>query len=238
MGLKHYEESERVAARVAASFAAVITRQPVFGQATKYTAGNDRAFELEAGMVMDELAPGEKLEVVDTKRPNSGLEAFRNAMLKAVATGLGTSYSTISKDYSGTYSSQRQEMQETSIGFRRLREYWVAAFLEPIYSEFVRMAVLMGEIPAAGFSMQQLTHATYAGAQIPWIDPLKEAQANELAVKNGFKSRQQVLREMGMDRRQVDDETNADPFELPAPPVPPGGNDDNQEEGEDANPES
>ena len=65
------------------------------------------------GMIFDSLLPGESVEILDANRPNSALIDFRSAMLKMVAAGAGSSYSSIARDYDGTYSSQRQELVES-----------------------------------------------------------------------------------------------------------------------------
>ena len=52
---------------------------------------------------------GEEIGTIDTNRPNPNLQAYRDGQLRASAAGLGASYSSISRNYNGTYSAQRQE---------------------------------------------------------------------------------------------------------------------------------
>lgn len=59
-------------------------------------------------MIFDDLAPGEDLGMVESNRPNVHLHEFRNGQLRAVAAGSRGSYSSIARDYNGTYSAQRQ----------------------------------------------------------------------------------------------------------------------------------
>ena len=113
--VKDYESSERIAAKVAASMAAYIKK----GSPDDYEEETDedgdpipREMRFRPGMIFDSLYPGEEIGTIDTTRPNSGLEAFRNGQLKALAAGMGTTYSSLAKDYSGTFSSQRQELVE------------------------------------------------------------------------------------------------------------------------------
>ena len=105
--LKDYEESERVAAKIAASMAAVIKK----GDATNYpeTPYNtaDRQMHFSPGMVMDGLMPGESIETIDSNRPNPNAVSWRDGQLRAVAAGADVSYSSASKNYNGTYSAQR-----------------------------------------------------------------------------------------------------------------------------------
>lgn len=46
--------------------------------------------------------------MVKSDRPNPNLQSFRNGQLRAVAAGSRGSYSSISRDYDGTYSAQRR----------------------------------------------------------------------------------------------------------------------------------
>ena len=43
-----------------------------------------------------------------------------------------------------------------------------------------------------------------------WVDPLKDQQAQQMAVRNGFKSRAEVVSELGYDTEEIDQEIAAD----------------------------
>ncbi len=171
--LHDYEESERIAAKIAASFSVILTRPATFGFNPSATPSGSRSLDLEPGMIMDFAGPGEDVKTVDTNRPSSEVTPFRAAMMRAATAGTGASYSTVTRSYEGSYSSQRQEMQEAKPGYDRLRNYWIAAFLERCYRDVIAMGVLMGRIDGRGLTMAELTKATYDGAITPWIDPDK-----------------------------------------------------------------
>jgi lambda family phage portal protein len=143
--------------------------------------------------------------MIDSNRPNSMLEQFRNGQLRAVAAGTSTSYSSISKDYNGTYSAQRQELVEQSVHYGVLRDYFIERCVRPIWERFVDMAVLSGklEIPEGSINPRTLWNAGFQGPTMPWIDPKKEGEAEQLAVSAGFKSRSQVIRERGGNPQDV-----------------------------------
>src|SRR3546814_16911546 len=63
-------------------------------------------------MVFDDLRPGESISTIDSNRPNPNLEIYRNGQLRAIAAPMRISFSTLSKNYNGTYSAQRQELVE------------------------------------------------------------------------------------------------------------------------------
>ena len=53
--------------------------------------------------------------------------------------------------------------------------------------------------------------------QIPWIDPKKEIEAFQAMVEAGFRSRQQVIRDLGGDPATVDAQLMADPLDVRPP---------------------
>jgi len=216
--IKDYEESERIAARVAAAFTAYVKRNPdMIGESA---ASTDRTLEMNPGMIIDDLLPGEEIGTLGTERPNTNLQQFRNSQLRAAACGTGTSYSSISRDYNGTYSAQRQEMVEASPAYGRLRTYFIEAAKRPTYERFLAMAIAAGLVPIKrGIDRNTLADVDIRGPGLPWIDPKKEIEADGLAIEYGLKSRQQVIRERGGNPAQVDAEREADTFERPAKPA-------------------
>lgn len=207
--IKDYEESERVAARVAAAMCAFF-RKSIDGAPVTTTqdgASQSRTMKMAPGMIFDNLLPGEDIVSIESKRPNAGLEPFRNGQLRAVAAGTYTGYSSISKNYNGTYSAQRQELVEQYVHYAVLREHFIERFVRPVWVRFVRMALLSKAIEKpAGVNEDTFFDADFRGPSVPWIDPLKEINAEEKAVQAGFKSRSQVIRERGANPQDVNDQ--------------------------------
>jgi lambda family phage portal protein len=170
---------------------------------------------MEPGLVFDGLLPGEDVGTIDSKRPNPNLEQFRNAMLRAVAAGTGTRFSSIAKNYNGTYSAQRQELVEAVTHYRRLFDYLRARFYLPVWQRFVDASRLAGlvRIPA-GVEPMSIYRPEIRSPRMPWISPDDELKAFEIAVTNGFMSRVQVIRDMGGDPAVVDAQLAADTFDV------------------------
>jgi lambda family phage portal protein len=210
--IKDYEESERIAARIAAAFTAYIKRNGEYE--TPLNDDGSRAFEMSPGMIYDNLLPGEDVGMIKSDRPNAGLENFRNGQLRAVAAGTGTRFSSISKNYNGTYSAQRQELVEGGLGYRRLFNTLLHHFYWPIWRTFIDAAILSGalRIPG-GIDVSSVYRPEFRPPALPWIDPKKELDAFKTAVECGFKSRHQVIRDMGGDPSTVDQQLAADDFD-------------------------
>ena len=218
--IKEYEEAERTAAKVAAAMCAFIRKSPDGPIASsKLDDVGNRLMSMRPGMIFDNLLPGEEIDMIESNRPNTMLEQFRNSQLRAVAAGTSTSFSSIAKDYNGTYSAQRQELVEQSVHYACLREHFVERFIRPIWQRFIRISLLTDliDIPK-NLDMNTLVDADFRGPNMPWIDPLKEIHAEEKAVQAGFKSRSQVIRERGSNpaivneqiKRERQDEEAAD----------------------------
>lgn len=204
--IKDYEESERVAAKIAAMLTAYVKKgTPDLYQPNDGDKPNaPRSISLAPGMIIDDLAIGEEIGLIDSKRPNPNVLTFRQGQLRAVAAGLGGSYSSISRDYGGTYSSQRQELVEQWIHYATLADEFVGMFLQPVWEDFVSAAIMSGAIKLPRDVVKgSETAATYVAHAMPWIDPLKEALGSEALVKAGFASEFEMIRRRGASPRDV-----------------------------------
>lgn len=208
--LKDYETSERIAAKVAASMAAAIIKglPDAYNTngvgATKDSDTGARELKFAPGMIFDDLRPGEDVKVIDTKRPNSSLAAHRDGQLRAVAAGTSSGYSAISRNYNGTYSAQRQELVEQWGAYGILSEHFTAQAVEPVWSRFVNMAVTAGRVKLPPtIDLRTLTDALFLAPQMPWIDPLKEANAFLVLEAGGFASAPEIIRRRGQNPDDV-----------------------------------
>lgn len=203
--IKDYEESERIAAKVAAALTAYVKK----GAPDDYAGAGDkpgeaREINFSPGMIIDSLAVGEEIGLIDSNRPNPNLITFRQGQLRAVAAGIGGSYSSISRDYNGTYASQRQELVEQWVHYAVLTDEFVGQFLQPVYQDFVMVSHISGVVPRPhDVAPDKADDAMYVGQSMPWIDPLKEALGWHSLVQDGFASEVEVIRRRGANPRDT-----------------------------------
>lgn len=201
--VKDYEDSERIAARIAAAIAAYVKRDKDMDW-TPPGDLSDRRIRLESGSVFEDLLPGEDLAMLNPNRPNTALAQFREGQLRAAAAGLGTSYSSLARDYNGTYSAQRQELVETWSGYRALTTAFVNGFTRPMWRRFVATLIASGRLRVPrDVRPETIAQADFRGPAMPWIDPLKEASAGRLLIRGGMSSLQAWLAERGMRMQDV-----------------------------------
>lgn len=205
--LKDYEESERIAAKVAASMSAYVKRLPG-PEGFEGKIGEPRNLRMQPGMIFDDLQVGEEIGMIDTNRPNPNLVAWRSGQLRAYAAGVGASYSSISRDYNGTYSALRQELVEQWVHYAVLTDDFVGQITQPVWERLVAVAHMSGVVRKPDDLMPGTeTDCLFIGQSMPWIDPLKEASAWEKLTRNGFASEVEVIRKRGANPREVMDQT-------------------------------
>lgn len=207
--LKDYEESERVAAKVAASMSAYVKRVP---GPEGYDPGENlnqepRQLSMQPGIIFDDLKVGEEIGMIDTNRPNPNLVAWRSGQLRAYAAGIGASHSSISKDYNGTYSAQRQELVEQWVHYAVLADDFVGQVSRPVWERLVAVCHLSGAVRMPDDLMPGTeADCLFVGQSMPWIDPLKEAKGWDQLVRSGFSSEVEVIRRRGGNPSEVQEQ--------------------------------
>lgn len=209
--LKDYEESERVAAKVAASMAGYIKK----GQADMYTPpasdgtdGSDlRDLRFRPGMIFDDLKPGEEIGTIDSNRPNPNLTGWRDGQLRAAASGIGVTNSSLSKNYNGTYSAQRQELVEGYASYGILSSEFAARIVVPSYERFVALAIAARKVRVPpNVRPDTIDDCLAIPPQMPWINPKDEATANAIMEDRCYRSGPEIIRRAGGNPRAVLDQ--------------------------------
>ncbi len=227
--IKDIEESERIAAKVASNFTAVITKHPesTLGDSGNISSGV-RNMTMQAGMIYDQMLPGEDVKVIGSDRPNPNLIDYRDSQMQAVSAGTSTGASQISRKYPGSYSAQRQETVNDRPAYGRLRNYWTWATMNDIGRHLVESATLSGylKIPR-DLDVETMFDFEWIAPALDWVDPLKEVKADELALALKIKSRAQIIAERtGRNPRlvmkQIEMEAAAEAL---ADPIDDGGDD-------------
>ncbi len=212
--IKDYEDSERIAAKVAAALTAYVKKTNPEGydpdsSVTKDEHGNPvgRDLRMTPGMIIDGLAVGEEIGLIDSTRPNPNVVLFRQGQLRAVAAGVGASYSSIARDYNGTYSAQRQELVEQWINYATLTDAFAGMLIVPMWNSFVQAAHLSGVVRIPKDVLPGTENDALCVAQsMPWIDPLKEMQGLVEGTQAGFISEVEAIRRAGRNPRDVFDQ--------------------------------
>lgn len=197
-----YTEAEIVAARAASMYFGTIESDDDAGSFGEEQEDGTYQLPLEPGMI-EKLKAGEKLNFVNPNRPNTALDGFLRYMLREMAAGTGTSYESLSRDYSqSNYSSSRLALLEDRDNWRALQQWFLRSFREPLHRVWLERAALANAIPNIPLAeytanREKFETVSFKPRGWSWVDPTKEVDAYKEAVKAGFTTVADVVAETG-----------------------------------------
>jgi lambda family phage portal protein len=206
-----YEEAAVIAARVGAAKMGFFTAPEGDGTALAQDQGTDGSLytTAEAGE-FGVLPPGYGFENFNPDYPHQQYGDFVKANLRGIASGLGVAYNTLANDLEGVnFSSIRSGVLEERDNWMVIQRWMIENFLDPVFKEWLKFALLNkmivlpngSTLPMAKYD--KFNACTWRGRRWQWVDPLKDVEANVMAVNNGFKTREAVVSEQGGDLDDV-----------------------------------
>lgn len=161
------------------------------------------------GARINYLAPGDKVDFLNSRHPNAVFEQFQRASLRNIASAAGLSYEQLSMDWSqSNYSSARAALLEVWRGLTSRRDQFAKLFAQPIYSCWLEEALDRKVIPfpkrARPFrqAVGAWSNAKWIGPGRGWVDPVKEATAAVLRIRSGLSSYERECAEQGIDYQE------------------------------------
>jgi len=209
--LDQYDDAELERKKTAAMFAGFITKtapeEPMMGEAEADLDGAAIA-SLEPG-TMQVLLPGEDVKFSSPADVGGGYEAFQYRTLLAVSASLGLPYHLVTDDVrQANYSSLRAELVEFRRRIGQLQHGVIVHQLcRAVWQCWLETAVLSGALDADPATARPVQ---WIPPRWDWVDPLKDIQAQVLAMEAGITSRRKVVEATGYDIEEVDRENAAD----------------------------
>ena len=201
--MRRYTEAEIMAAIVQSFFTAFVktngdTTEMPFGEpaseGVQEVSKDPTDYEMGPGNTVI-MEPGEDVAFGSPTHPNTGFEVFMRALCEQVGAALEIPADLLIMSFNSSYSASRAALLEAWKAFRMRREWLTKSFCRPVYEVWMTEAVARGRIIAPGFLTDPLIRQAYL--QSEWIgpsqgqlDPTKEVQAAQMAVENGFSTRE------------------------------------------------
>lgn len=147
---------------------------------------------------IDKMPYGLKLDTFDPEYPNATYESGNKVFMQQLANGLNVSSPTLANNYEGVnYSSLRQATLEDREGWRCLQTEMIDDFYQPLFDDWYDWQVNVTGLIKADAALDPAI--VWQPRGWPWVDPLKEVNAQVTAVNNGFRTRQSVIAETSGD---------------------------------------
>jgi lambda family phage portal protein len=183
--------------------------------------------EAEAG-TFHYLEHGADVKMYDPNHPSGNYAAFIKAVLRGIASGLGINYNTLANDLEGVnFSAIRAGVLEDREAWKAAQEFQIEHVMTPMFMRWLGPALLSGAItlprglPLASSDYDRLSAHQFQGRRWAWVDPLKDMQANKLALDERLTSRSKIIQDQGGDPLALWDEIQTENEILIEKNIPP-----------------
>lgn len=214
--LSGYQEAAVVAARVGAAKMGFFTTPD--GSASALQDGADQLESDGPDIPYTEAAPGEfgvlpegtTFNSFNPDYPHQMFAEFVKATLRGIGSAWNVAYHSLGNDLEGvSFSSIRSGTLEERDQWMATQQWFIAAFHERIFKEWLKSALAFGQVTLSNGSalpligLNKFSKHIWQPRRWQWVDPLKDMQANELAMRLRLKPPQQICAELGMDLEDV-----------------------------------
>jgi capsid protein len=143
------------------------------------------------------LGEGENAEVMESKSPHAEFDAFEKKLISRIALPFGFTYELLTGDYSAINDRTARVMLKQFEKHIRAEQAKLGMVLARVFrwslSRAVKAGVLSGGPDGAWFNH------SWGFPGFPYINPLQEAHANEINLRNRLTSRIKILAGQGDD---------------------------------------
>lgn len=226
--MTRYTEAEITAAVISACFSVFITSEAgtglnanlgaIPGVDISYGAGHQPVIptgtsftKLQSGMIAD-LAPGEKIEIADPKRPNANFDPFVQAILRQIGMALEQPYETLLRHYTSSFTAARAALLDLWKFVKERRAFAISHFCAPVREWVISECVMEGLLDLKGymddpFARQAWLNCVWSGPTMGHLNPSVEADAEVKWIGMGAKGLEETaMEQFGNDWEDVADQ--------------------------------
>lgn len=162
----------------------------------------DELEDVYPGKIYD-LAPGEKIHLMDPSRPGNTFDMFVKRILLAAGASIRVPYLFLSMDYENTsFTSSRAAGQDFWRHCQGWHKWLSHSYCQPVWDLVIREAVWRGRLrPPVPFDGNEyaLTRVEWMPQKRDYIEPQKDATADQIALQTGAKTLKEILAARGRD---------------------------------------
>jgi len=206
-----YVDAELVAAKINACFPMMVTTKTGSGNPVPFTGGvhssgkdeyNRSVQKVDPGLIW-EGRQGEDIKAIGSTRPAQAFDPFMMRILMIIGNPVNMPLMIMTGDYSGaTFMNSRVAYSEARDTWNDEQELLIKPFVRTLYlyklKEWIARKKLSERIDWNRFNV--------SCKRWPYVDPFKEAKADEQQLKNGTTTRTQICQRQGYDFNAITEE--------------------------------
>ena len=150
------------------------------------------------GPAIVDMDVGDRMEFLQSSQPSTQFQEFMQKAIAFCLKALAIPYSFFDEAYTN-YSGARQALLQYEQAAEHRRDT-IRLLLDELTDWILQLFINDGELPEIDPVDYQWE---WVSAGLPWIDPMKEAQANVLLIQNNLESEIHVLKQQGRDFADV-----------------------------------
>jgi lambda family phage portal protein len=206
-----FEEAAVINARVGASKLAILQSpngEPPASMATGRESEGNLLDDAEPGQYWT-LPEGYELKEFNPTFPDAAIEPFVRSLLRGVSAAVGMAYHSLANDPGAVnYSTARVALLEERDMWTTMQNWYIEHACFPRLRDFLEIEGLAERLAPAYAT--QAEQCRFQGKTWKWIDPLKEVNAQILALDSQLTSRTRITAEGGEDFEDVLNEIAAE----------------------------
>lgn len=166
----------------------------------------------DSGVIIENSEPGTWTELpygvepVDwnPKYPDAEFAAFNKAMLRGCSAAMGTSYMDLSNDLSeANFSSMRAGENAARENWMAIQTFWEEEWKQPEFAEWLTRAILSSNLKLPLAKYDKLNAPKFTGRRWPYVNPLQDRQAEQIALDNCTTSISEIIERGGGEPAEV-----------------------------------
>lgn len=166
----------------------------------------------DAGYLIDKVSPGASVELpygvkpetVDTRYPDDALQPFMEAVSLGMSQTFGISYATTTGDLSkANFVSSRLGQLEEREFYMSIQEFLIEKWKIPGFDEELFRAMLAKKITLPITKFDKFNQPSFTGRRWPFVQPVDEFKAMELALNNRVTSVSIEIEKQGGDPDEI-----------------------------------
>lgn len=172
---------------------------------------DEAGFALASGNIVD-LAPGEKMEMAESKTPATGIKEYVDMQLDLIGAAVGVPREALLASFQSSYSASKGSLSVAEKGFAVFRKDIADNLCQPIWEMVVDYGIRLGVISAPGYLegndrvKKAWLATTWIGPGAISLNPVQEVNAYVSAINAGLCTHEMAVRSLyGKDFDEVAD---------------------------------